>query len=65
MFNFYLLIIKSENKSSMKYYFSWNSCIKKVIADIFFNDCDVTNIFDNDRSVIISRIDNVKEVWAT
>ena len=54
MFNFYLSIIKSENKTmmSLKYYFSYNYFIKKNITEIFLNDKDVTNVFDNDRSEI-------------
>ena len=44
---------------SLKYNFSYNSFIRKNIAEIFFNDYDITNVFDNDRSVIISRIDYV------
>ena len=39
VFNFYLSIIKSENRSmmSLKYYFSYNSCISKNIVEIFFD----------------------------
>ena len=59
MFNFYLMIIKSENQSmmSLKYYFNYNSFIRKIIARIFFNDYDVSNVFNNDRSAIMFRID--------
>ena len=59
IFNFYLSITKSENKSLMssKYYFSHKSFIRKNIAEIFLNDYDVTNVFDNDKSAIMSRID--------
>ena len=61
MLNFYLSIIKPENKSmmSLKYCFIYNSFIRKNIAEIFLNDYDVTNVFDNDRSAIMSRIDYV------
>ena len=56
MFNIYLSIIKSQNKSMMclKHYFSYNSFIRKNIAQMFFNDY---NVFDNHRSTIMSRID--------
>ena len=37
--------------------FIHNSFISKNIAEIFFNDYDDTNIYDNDRSVMLSRID--------
>jgi len=61
VFNFYLSIIKYKNKStSLKYYFSHNCFIRKNIAEIFFNDYDVNNVFDNDRSAISSRIDYVE-----
>ena len=52
---------KSVNKSmSLKYYFSCNSFIRKNIAEIFFNDYDITTVFDNDRFAIMSRIDYVE-----
>ena len=63
MFNFYLSIIKYENKSliSLKYYFSYNHFISKNITEIFFSDYyDFTNVFDNDRSAIVFKIDNVE-----
>ena len=49
--NMYPSFIKSENKSmmSLKYYFSYNSFIRRNIAEIFFNDYDDTNLFDNNR----------------
>ena len=42
------------------YYFSYNSYIIKNIAEIFFKDYDVTKVFDNYRSAIISRIEYVE-----
>ena len=45
---------------SFKYYFSYNSLIRKNIAEINFNYYDVTNVFDDDRSAIMSRIDCVE-----
>ena len=63
MFNFYLSIIKSsDNKSmiSLKYYLNYNFFIRKNITEIFFNDFDVTNVFDNYRSAIMSMIDYVE-----
>ena len=42
---------------SLKYYFSYKTFIRKNIAEIFFNDYGVTNVFDNDRFAIITRID--------
>ena len=42
---------------SLKYYFSHNFFIRKNIAEIFVDDYDVTNVFDNDRSAIMSRTD--------
>ena len=57
MFNFYLSIIISEYKSMMalKYYFKYNSFMRKNAAELFLNDYDVTNTFDNDRSTIMFR----------
>ena len=62
MFNFYLSIVNSENKSilSLKYYFCYNSFIRKNVAEVFLNDYDIINVFDNDRSAIMSRIDYVE-----
>ena len=62
MFNFYLSIVNSENKSmlSLKYYFCYNSFIRKNVAEIFLNDYDVVDVFDNDRSEIMSRIDYIE-----
>ena len=34
--------------------------MKKSIAEIFFNDYVVPNVFDNDRSAIRSRIDFIE-----
>ena len=65
MFNFYLSSIKSENKSmtsSLKYHFSYNSFRRKNIAEIFFYDHDVTNVFDNDRSAIMSMLREMNHV---
>ena len=47
---------------SLKYYFSYNSFIRKNIVDIFFNGYGVTNVFDNDRSApaVMSSIDYVE-----
>ena len=47
---------------SMKHYFSCNSFARKNTAEIFFNYYDVTNLCDNDRSVIMSRIDYVERI---
>ena len=62
MFNFYLSIVNSKNKSmlSLKYYFCYNSFIRKNVAEIFLNDYDVIDVFDNDRSAIMSRIDYIE-----
>ena len=46
---------------SLKYHFSYNSFITKNITQIFVNDYDLTNVFDNDRSAIMSRIDYVEK----
>ena len=37
--------------------FSYNSFVRINIAEIFFNDHDVTNVFGYHRSAIMSRID--------
>ena len=37
-----------------------NVNIQKNVAETFFNDYDVTNVFDNYRSAIMSRIDYVE-----
>ena len=42
---------------SLKCYFGYNSFIRKNVADIFLKDYDVVDVFDNDRSAIMSRID--------
>ena len=54
--------MKSENKlmMSLKYYFSYNSFRRKYIAEIFFNDFGITNVLDDDRSAIMSRIDYIE-----
>ena len=41
---------------SLKYYFSYNSVVRKNIAEILFHHYDVTNVYDNDRSALISRM---------
>ena len=46
--------------SSLKYYFRYKDFIRKNIAEIFFTDYDITNVFDNDRSAIMSSIDYVE-----
>ena len=45
---------------SLIYYFTYNSFIRQNIAEIFFNDFDVTIVFDNDGSAIMSRGDCVE-----
>ena len=62
LFNFNLSSIKFENKSMMspKYYFRYNSFIRKNIADIFCNDYDIPNKVDKDWSAIMSMIDYVE-----
>ena len=45
----------------LKYYFSYNSLIRKNITEIYVNDYDVTNIFDNDKSAIMFRIEYVEK----
>ena len=46
MFNFYLLIIRYENKStiSLKLNISYNSFTRKNIVEIFFNDHDLMRL---------------------
>ena len=39
---------------SLKYYFCYNSYRRKNVAEIFLNDYDVADVFDNDRSAIMS-----------
>ena len=46
---------------SLKYYFRYNSFIRKSIAEIFFNDYDITNVLDNDMPAIMSRVDYVEK----
>ena len=46
---------------SPKYYFRYNSFIRKNIADIFCNDYDIPNKVDKDWSVIMSMIDYVEK----
>ena len=62
MLNFYLSLIKSENRSmmSLKYYFSYKSFLRKNIVEIVFNNYDVSNVFVNDMSALKSRIDYVE-----
>ena len=45
---------------SLKYYFCYNSFIRKNVAEVFLNDYDVVYVFDNDRSAIMSRIDYIE-----
>ena len=46
---------------SLEYYFSHKSFMRKNIAEIYLIDYDVTNVFDNNRSAIMSRIDYVEK----
>ena len=52
------------NMMSLKYYFSYNSFIRKNIPEISLNYYDVTNVFDNDRSAIMSWIYYVERTEA-
>ena len=45
---------------SLKYYFRYNSFIRKNVAEVFSKDYDVDDVFDNDRSAIMSRIDYIE-----
>ena len=45
---------------SLKDYFRYNSFIRKNVTEIFLNDYDVVDMFDNDRSAIMSRIDYIE-----
>ena len=62
MFNFCLSNVNSKNKSmlSFKYYLCYNSFIRKNVAELFLKDYDVVDVFDNDRSAIMSRIDYIE-----
>ena len=62
MFNSYLSIVNSKNKSmlSLTYYFCYNSFIRQYVSEIFLNDYDVVDVFDNDKSAIMSRIDYIE-----
>ena len=44
----------------LKYCFSYDSFIRNNVTRIFFDDYNFTNVFDNDRSALMSRIDYVE-----
>ena len=46
--------------STYRDFLSYTSVIRKNIAEISFDYYDGTNIFDNDRFAIMSRIDHVE-----
>ena len=43
--------------TSLKYYFRYNSFVRNIVDDIFLIDYDIPNVYDNDRSAVMSSVD--------